>query len=60
MINELNWKKDFFNLDINEMVSVISTTIKNIMANFISQETVICGDKGPPWIKLIIKKIIHE
>ena len=34
-MNEFNWEKTFFNLDINGMVFVCNTTIKNIMANFI-------------------------
>ena len=59
-MNEFNWERAFFNLNINEMVSVFNTTIKNIMANFIPQETVICDDRDPPWINNRIKKIIYE
>ena len=49
-MNEFNWERNFFNFDINEMVSVFSATIKNLTAKFILHETVICGDKGPPCI----------
>ena len=42
------------------MVSVLNTTIKNIMANFIPHETMICDDSDPPWINNRIKQLIYE
>ena len=59
-MNEFNWKRAFFNLDINEMVSVCNTTIKSIMANFIPHEIIICDDRDPSSINNRIKKLIHE
>ena len=59
-MNEFNWERVFCNLDINEMVSVCNTTIKNIMANFIPHETIICDDRDTPWINNRIKKLIYE
>ena len=59
-MNKFNWERAFFNLDINKMVSVCTTTIKNIMANFIPHETIICDDRDPPWINNRIKKLIYE
>ena len=59
-MSEFNWERAFFNLDINEMVSVYNTTIKNIMANFIPHETIFCDDGDPPWINNRIKQIIYE
>ena len=59
-MNEFNWERAFFNLDINEMVFICNTTIKNIMANFIPHETIICDDRDPPWINNTIKKLIYE
>ena len=59
-MNEFNWERAFFNLNINEMVSVFNTTIKNIMANFIPHETIICDDRDPPWINNRIKKLIYK
>ena len=59
-MNDFNWERAFFNLNINEMVSVFNKTIKNIMANFIPHETIICDDRDPPWINNRIKKIIYE
>ena len=59
-INEFNWQTDFFNLNINEMVSVCNKTIKNIMENFILHETIICDDKDPSWINNRIKQFMNE
>ena len=55
-MNEFNWERAFFNLNINGMVSVFNTTVKNTMANFIPHETIICDDGDPPWINNRIKK----
>ena len=59
-MNEFNWERGFSNLNINEMVSVCHTTIKNIMANFIPHETINCDDRDLPWVNNRIKKIIYE
>ena len=59
-MNEFNWERAFFNLNINEMVSDFNTTMKNIMANFIPHETTICDDRDPPWINNTIKHLIYE
>ena len=59
-MNKFNWERGFSNLNINEMISVCHTTIKNIMANFIPHETINCDDRDPPWINNRIKKIIYE
>ena len=42
------------------MVSVFNITIKNIMANFIPHETIICDDRDFPWINNRIKKLIYK
>ena len=59
-MNEFNWERAFFSLNINEMVSVFNATTKNIMTNFIPHETIIYDDRDPPWINNRIKKLIHE
>ena len=59
-MNEFNLERAFFNLNINGMVSVFNTTIKNTMANFIPHGTIICDDGDPPWINNRIKKKIYE
>ena len=45
-MNGVNWERAFFNLDINEMVSVCNTTIKKLMANFILHDLIIHDDKN--------------
>ena len=47
-MNEFTWERPFFNLNINEMVSVFNTTVKNIMAHFIPHETIICDARDSP------------
>ena len=59
-MNESNWERAFLNLEINKIVSICNTTIKNIMANFIPHEVIICDDRDPPWMKNRIKKLIYE
>ena len=59
-MNEFNYERAFFNLDTNGMVSIFNTTIKNKMANFIPQETIICDNRNPPWIINRIKQLIYE
>ena len=58
-INEFNWERAFFNLDINEIVSVCNTIVVNIMANFIAHEIIICDDWDPLWINNRITKLIY-
>ena len=55
-MNEFDWERAFSNCNINEMVSVSNTTIKNIMANFILHKTITCDDVDAPWINNRIKK----
>ena len=59
-MNEFNWERAFFNLHINEMVSVCNITIKSITMNFIPHETITCDDRDSSWINNRIKKLIHE
>ena len=39
---------------------VCHTTLKNIIANFIPHETIICDDRDSPWINNRIKKSTHK
>ena len=62
-MNVFNWEsleKIFFNLGVNEMVSVCNTTIKNVMANFILYGTIICDDRNLSWINNRVEILIHE
>ena len=58
-MNEFNWERAFFNLDIDK-ISVCNTTIKNMMPNFTPHETIICDDRDLPWINNRIKTLIYE
>ena len=35
-------------------------TLINIVQNFVSDETIICDDRDPPWINKEIKKLIEQ
>ena len=48
VITDLNWDGAFLNTNVNEKVSIFSSTIMNILSNFILHETIICDDKDPP------------
>ena len=39
---------------------ILSTTIKNILSNYIPHETITCDDRDPPWINKNIKQLILE
>ena len=53
---QFSWEKSFRNLNFNEMFSLFNRTIKNILSNYISHETIICDDKDPPWFNNNIKE----
>ena len=42
------------------MVSIFNETIINMLCNFIPHETVLFGDRDPPWMSKEIKQMIHE
>ena len=60
VIEQFSWEKLFRNLNINEMVSLFSRTIKNIFSNYIPHEAVICDEKDPPWFNNNITQLIQE
>ena len=39
---------------------MFNKTIKNIMSNYIPQETITCYDRVPPWINKDIKHLILD
>ena len=59
-IEQFPWEKSFRNLCINEMVHLFNKTIKNIISNYITHETIICDDRDQPWINSKIKQLIQE
>ena len=42
--------RSFKNSNVNEKVNIFNTTIKNILSNYISHQTVTCNDRDPPLI----------
>ena len=54
-ITDFNWDRAFLNTNVNEKVSIFSSTILNILSNFIPHETINCDDKDPP-IKFLIQE----
>ena len=59
-VHEFNWQRAFSNLNIHERVSFFNKTILNIALNFIPHETVICDDRDPPSINILIKNLIYN
>lgn len=51
---------EFLNTNVNAKVSIFSSTIINILSNFIFNETIVCNDKDPPWLNRAIKSLIQE
>ena len=48
------------NLEINEMVVLFNSTIKNILSNYIPYEIITCDYRDPPWINNRVKELINE
>ena len=59
-IEQFPWDRSFKYLEVNEMVFLFNRTIKNILSNYIPQETIICDDRDRPWINNRVKEIINE
>ena len=59
-ITGFNWDRTFLDTNINEKVSIFSSTLLNILSNFIPRETIVCDDKDLPWFNRTIKSLIQE
>ena len=59
-ITDFNWDRAFLNTNVNEKVSIFSSTILNILSNFIPHETIVCDDKDPPWFNRAIRSLTQE
>ena len=53
-ISNFNWEKAFYNINVNKKVSIFNETILNILSNYIPHETLVCDDKDPPWLTLVL------
>ena len=52
-----DWKNALLNFNPNEKVSVLTTTVLNIVSNFIPNEIVLVNDRNPLWITSKLKSI---
>ena len=59
-INKFPWERKFENNSVDEKVNIFNATIKNILSNYIPQETITCNDTNPTWINKNIKQLILE
>ena len=46
--------------NVHEQVHFFSKTILNIFDNYISNKTILCSDKDPPWFNNEIRKILTK
>ena len=47
-------------MNVNDMVHLLSRTIKNILQNFILHEIITCDYRDPPLINSSIKRLIQD
>ena len=59
-INGFKWEKSFQNMNVNDMVHLFNTTIKNILHNFIPHETITFDDRDPLWINSSIRRLVQD
>ena len=59
-IDEFSWERCFANSSVNNKVHMFTKIIKNITPNYISDETITCDDRDPPWINKDIKQLILD
>ena len=59
-INLFDWENAFLNTDVNAQVFIFSSTVLNILNNYIPHEMKICDDRDPPWMTTKIKELISQ
>ena len=57
-IREFPWDNCFANISVNEQVQLFTQAFHNIISNYISNKTITCDDRNPPWIDEKIKKLV--
>ena len=60
VINNLEWKKECLNLDVNKKVLLFNETILIFFRNVVPREMVTCHDWNPPWMTSLIRKTIND
>ena len=58
-IDIFDWQSALNYIDANDQVPVFNSTILNIVSNFITNETITCDDRDPPWMNSFIKNLIR-
>ena len=56
----LDWEKAFHTVNVNKQVILFDETVRNIIWNFITHETVIFDDRDRSWITSRINKMIED
>ena len=55
-IHEFSWERCFEKSSVNNKPHMFNKIIKDIMPNYISDQTITCNDRDPPWINEDIKQ----
>ena len=55
VIDQFLWAMHFANMDVIGKVIFFSKTVKNIIPNYIPDETIICDSRDSPWINQDIR-----
>ena len=58
-LSQINWHNALNDLNVNDQVEYLSGCILNIFSNFVSNKTITCREKDPPWMTDEIKIICH-
>ena len=59
-IEQFDWNRSFYNLDVHEQVCLLNSTLLNIFSNFIPNKYITINDKDPPWMNDQIKTKISK
>ena len=56
----IDWSFKFLDLTVDEMTSVFTTPVMDIMLRYIPNKMIECHDKDPPWITSEIKTSVKH
>ena len=56
---QINWHNSLEDLNVNDQVEYLSSRILNVFSNFVSNKTITCKDKDPPWMTEEVKKLCY-
>ena len=49
-IKNIDWSREFLNLNVNQQVELFNNYLMNIFQNYIPNEIITINDRDPPWI----------